>query len=464
MTKVFQLKQYGAIAKVFRDRLGAAYGWNLKWRNVPEARLISELPLGEWGGSHLFVADINDDGVPEFLWLQSAGMFKSNIYLASKAFLRSQREPIFCLTATDIRGNVLWQAGRPYSGSEPYVSHATDCMVHCADVDNDGHTEVLTFDGSDGLLMLDGQTGRTRKHVKLPSDNFAVMSSAPSRLVAGGVAIVVGVCDRAYEPHDYGNPWLFLDKDLEIVAQGDYLGAGHHVAVLYDADGGDSVFLIGYQLIDGLGRVLWTVDRWVGRSIDAEAQHVDYPEVFWVDGRWYAALAGSDRLYCIDEHGRTLWERELPHPQCCAFGKHGSEHCIFVVNQREVMNCFDLRGNELWSGVLPENWPGGRPSRKAFGPRPIHLDEPVIKVRSAGVRPDYLLYKEGGWPYGINWFGKPVVKYQFPANARKRSTSSYRRINDIGLSYEAVACDLDRDGDDEVVIYDRRFAWIYGHK
>lgn len=442
------------------------YQSTFAWRHIPRANLIREFSLEEWGGCQLFVRDINNDGLPEFLWLQSLGIYKSRVFLGTNAvvdrFLSAHGQDVFCLTATDLSGNVLWQIGSPYSGNTPYLSHATEQMVAVADVDADGKTEVLALNGSDELWLLDGESGSVKNRKRLPADNFATVKTGVAAAEIGERVILVGVSDVGYPPYQYANPWLFLDSSLNILSVREFLGAGHQVAVLdADRDGQDE-FFIGYQLVDTDGAVIWTVDQWRNRTIDPVDQHVDTVETCWIDGKWYAAVAGSDQQYWVDSNGNTLWSHRLPHPQYCVIGRNGSSIQVFVLNQRKGMNCFDVDGNELWRGFLPEHWPQGRPPGASVS-RPIHCNVPALSIKCK-LDPEriQLLYKEGGWPYVADFYGNPTLVLPYGTQYRQpRHRTPARRLNDVGLAYEAEVCDLDNDGFDEIVVYNRQHVWIF---
>ena len=456
----------GYYSKRIAHSLRDWYHCRVRWRGMPQARLIGELSLGNWGGCQLFIEDINGDGAAELLWLQSAGIFKSRVFAdvpgEHQEYFRTLGQDFFCLTATRQSGEILWQIGEPYAGDHPYLSHAPERMVRCADVDGDGRKEVLVLDGSDQLLVLDGVSGRQKASVRLPADNFSVVECGRTGPNPDDVRILVGVMDRGYPPHSYGNPWLFLDGSLQTVHQADYLGAGHQVAIAdVDGDGADE-FLIGYQLVDHLGQVLWTLDHWRDRPIEPAQQHVDHVETCRIDGQWHAAVAGGDRQYWIDSSGQTIWSHPLPHPQFCLIGRSGSGTRVFVFNQRDQMNAFDLAGTETWRGLLPENWPVRRPPL-AFSGRPIHSNEPATLLKAEGDgQVDLILYKEGGWPFVVDFQGRPVCTLPVTENVRRpTATIPYRRINDIGLSFEGNAFDLDGDGLPEVLIHDRSHLWVY---
>lgn len=449
-------------------RLGDWYRWNFEWRNIPQAILVDEIPTGDWGGCQLFIHDINNDGKPEFLWLQSCGIFKSKLYLngnnARSEYLSQYGQDHFCLTATSPSGELFWQIGKPYSGSAPYLSHATERMITCCDLDGDGKIEVITFNGSDELLVLDGISGSIKDSMRLPADNFAIVKFGRTGTGAGDLHLLVGVMADAYPPYSYANPWLFFDPQLDLVHEGEYIGSGHQIIPFDPDQDGQDEFLIGYQFVDTDGQVIWTLDDWSEKSILPIEQHVDHAEIYWSDRKWFAALSGSDEQYWIDSSGKTIWKRKLPHPQYCILGHEAGELRIFVINQREGMSCFDAKGEEIWQGIIPENWPKGRP-RNAFHPRPIHVTIPADKVtliQGDSSAKELILYKEGGWPYVINFRGQPVYRFT-PGDLCKIQSldTPITRINNLGLSYEAEVYDVNGDGRQEVIIYNREFASIY---
>jgi len=432
-------------------------------RAVPEAALLREIQLGNWGG-RLFVEDINNDGLKEFLWLQTAGMFKSKIYDQSqgvKNYFDIVGRDIFCLTATDQHGDILWQTGAPYSGEYAYLSHAAEHMLAFGDINNDGYKEILVFDESSHLLVLSPLDGAIIKKIQLPADNFSIVHYIQEAEDASSFKILLGVTDRGYPPHPYGNPRLIMNNQFEVISSKDYRGAGHYISVDDVNRDERPEVLMGYQLVDLEGETIWIVDYWKGRDIDPRKQHVDHVATLWLDGQWFAAIAGSDRLYFVNSQGKTLWSKYLPHPQFCLIGSYQGEKRIFVLNQREIMNSIRLDGTEVWRGILPENWPMGKP--KCSNPaRPIHMDDPAALIPGKAGEDDYILYKEGGWPYLIDFNGQITKKFPHTSNIpAKNPALPFHRINDIGLSYEAESADINNDGKPEVLIYNREYLWIY---
>ena len=440
---------------------------NLFWSNVPEALLTKEIHLKNFGGCKLFIEDINQDGNKEFLWLQSAGMFKSEIYNnfpnVKKYLDEIEQQYVFCLTATDQEGNIIWQSGKPYEGENPYLTHAPEQLLKTGDVNGDGINEILVFDALDNLLIINPINGETIKSIKLPYDNFSIVYYVKTGSGPEDFVILVGVMDRAYSPHPYANPWIIIDSNFQIISCKDYKGAGHNVIIADFNDDSEVEMLIGYQLVNTKGDVLWTIDYWDGEEIDSLEQHADNMQAHKVDNKWFVTISGSDKQYYINSEGKTLWVKTLPHPQFSLIGNYHDESRIFVANQREIMNAFTLDGREVWKGLLPEHWPLGKPVL-IKSQRPIHINDPMNLIPSDNIyqESDLILYKEGGWPYIIDFNGKILFKLPMPLAAQKNDCKIYfRRINDIGLSYDGEVVDVDNNNDNEILIYDRSYLWIY---
>lgn len=436
------------------------------WSRIPCAQMINEVDLHNYGGSRLALSDLNGDGRKEFLWLQSAGMFKSKIYENSPEISNYMQEvgqkDVFCLTATDQAGNILWQTGNPYEGTEPYITHASEHILKTGDINGDGTDEILVLDDQDNLLVIEPVNGNVIRKVNLPDDSFSTLFYIRTGDGPKDFILLIGVMDRAYSPHPYANPWIIMNSDLEIVSCRDYKGAGHNVLIEDMNNDGKVEMLIGYQLINTSGEVLWTVDCWEAGDIDSLEQHADYIHAKHFNGDWLIAISGSDNQYLIDSSGKTLWVKRLPHPQACLIGYYRGEPRVFITNQREVMNSYTLDGSERWKGKLREHWPMGRPSL-AYHDRPIHSSDPMEIIESTGAAStDLILYKEGGWPYLINFNGDIVKQLPYTPSTRKMDPAvGFRRINDIGLSYEAAVADIDNDGLAEILIYDRNHLWTY---
>lgn len=81
--------------------------------------LVSLLDVKDFGAEFLRIGDLNGDGAPDLLFIQSDSCTRD----------------ITCLTATDLLGKVLWQTGAP-SPENGYIY--SDLPVQIYDWDGDG--------------------------------------------------------------------------------------------------------------------------------------------------------------------------------------------------------------------------------------------------------------------------------------------------------------------------------------
>ena len=86
---------------------------------------------------------------------------------------------------------------------------------------------------------------------------------------------------------------------------------------------------------------------------------------------------------------------------------------------------------------------------------------------------DLIVYNEAGWPYVIDGQGNRRVEFPCPENSRQSNSFKIygypcyddnppHRPDDWGYGYYTRVHDIDCDGKEEVIIYDRKHCWIYG--
>lgn len=127
--------------------------------------------MKDFGAETLRIGDLNRDGAPDLLFVQS-------VY--------GTRE-ITCLTGTTLSGEILWQNGEPAAGNGRIYS---DLPVQVYDWDFDGQNEVLyvrqaryaeppyeggvrerasRYEGDATMIILDGKTGKEEGNLALPA-------------------------------------------------------------------------------------------------------------------------------------------------------------------------------------------------------------------------------------------------------------------------------------------------------
>jgi outer membrane protein assembly factor BamB len=314
--------------------------------------LVSSIETRDFGAETVRVGDLNGDGAPDLLFVQS-------VY--------GSRE-IRCLTATTILGERLWQTGKP---SEANGRVYSDLPVQVYDWDNDGINEVLyvrqaeyvepieygeekireranRYEGNATMVVLDGNTGRekTTFSIPAPADDSFLFADLTGR----GRREDFVVKDRYWTmwgiSHTGDTMWRWEGSP------------GHYPAVAdVDGDGRDEVF-VGYALVDHDGKPLFQKD-W-GDS------HQDAAYIARLqDGTW-RLLFGNHGVHCLAVDGTEIWHHPLREAQHVVAGRYrlDSSLQVAVIDRgypRTAEGCpatlylFDVEtGREVWHRKQPK--------------------------------------------------------------------------------------------------------------
>ncbi len=315
------------------------------------AKLDAHFSIAPFGGDTIMVYDINGDGQDELLVLQSPGQFATRL-AAGRTDLDDVDRKVFCLTAVDMQGRVLWQYGEPYGRDFPYTSHGTQGgqMLAADDIDGDGRVEVIVIRGSQ-LLVIDGKTGALLRSVSLPSDNFCMVATAQMGNPEYGKQILCKVNDLAYEPWDYANPMVIYNADLSIYREPFAVtGAGHNFVIKdMNGDGRDEVF-VGYSMLNADGSCAWTLD--LGEGFDYAEDHADQIELADINGDGHEELryAGSEDFYVCNTDGQMIWQLPAGHSQQSAAGRwaHDGTPRIILAEKNDGLAGVSPEGEFLW--------------------------------------------------------------------------------------------------------------------
>ena len=430
-------------------------------RDPKQAQLLWELETEGFGGHELLVSDLDGDGRPELVVRQGPGQMRSDLY-EDRGWNTDGERHLHCITAVDLEGRRLWQVGEPHRREDPFCSHGCKDFT-AADLDGDGRPEVLAIDW-DTLKVYDGLSGAVVTERRLPTDNFAVVMAGALRGDRSRHQVLVKVNDAPYPPYEYGNPTLVLDSDLsELWMTPHYSGSGHSPVLLdVDEDGCDEI-LIGYNLVDHDGRIVWTIP-----VENATAEHADhiYPVDLDGDGRMEIAYAGSRDFFVADTEGAVIWRRPHAHSQNSVAGRlrDDVDGLALVLNEKWIgMTCYTADGRKLWSreGVgyarhRVSGWKADGLDLLVYQP---HLKREQEEVPYGSVPGDTRLY----WPYLIDGNGERAaelpwkVDYEQPSQ-RIRGARAY----DYGIGFQIQVIDLDEDGRDEVIVWDRQRILAFG--
>jgi hypothetical protein len=404
-------------------------------------------------GGYQFFADLNGDGQKEILCLQGPGIFYSRVH-----DVPGEGRTHFCLTAMARTGEVLWQLGRPWESGVPFLTHCGERSLDVADIDGDGKMEVLWLRGSE-LLIISGETGRVVNSRRLPEDNFAIVAAGRTDPAPKGWTVLVQNCERAHPPYTYGNPCLFFDAGLNLLAEKELLGAGHMPVVADLDDDGLAEFLIGYTWLDHDLSTRFCfippVDHY-----DPEEHHVDMIAAQGVPAS-HIAYAASEFVYLLASDGSLCWQQKAPHPQQCCFGHllPGGPQ-LFVHNKRERLQLFDGTGRLLWERWPPANWPLGKPSGVD---RRLHLALPTLLLPGVGEGGlDLILYLEGGWPYFVDGEGSVLTRLPHDMKVAQEYGRVPGRPDDFGYGFNGmVFADAFGPAYHQLYVFDRRFVWEF---
>lgn len=440
-----------------------------------EAKQMSEITFRDFHPVEVFPADIDGDGRIELVWLDSAGIFQSDVYQGDKRGIENWNKDVFCLTATDQVGRILWQVRKTPSGNHHqtahYISHVADQRVYPLDIDGDGKTELLVL-WKDRLQVYDAETGTLKQERMLTLDNFDIVMGAYKS--DGSARILVKNAERSWEPYLYGNPTLILDSKLGLVKELRFVEGAGHLPRIYDVNQDEEdEWLIGYCAFDLDGNVLWVADRQRNEEYDPARQHVDQLRVDDVnmDGCPEIFYAGSDCVYLVNSNGRLLWKFEGGHPQHAIAGNFlSSEDQQIIVHYhssggrlRNPVRAFSADGRILWEKTIQDNWPLGKP--KVVGNQIMHGPEAILKLpQGAPGGLDAVITDEWGWPQALGPKGEKCFDIPCPSSSVEWPDAvrfvDYR-YDDYGYGYRARIMDFNNDGYSEILIHDRYHAWLF---
>jgi hypothetical protein len=409
----------------------------------PAAHLVACLDVKDFGAETMRIGDLNMDGAPDLLFVQSE--------FGSRA--------ITCLTATTITGDILWQTGRASADNGRIYS---DLPVQIGDWDDDGRNDVLyvrqatyveppydgrsvreratRYAGQATLVVLEGATGREKGQLALPApadDCFLFANLTGSTRRADLI-----VKDR------YWNLWGVSHEGKELWK---WSGSTGHFPALADVDGDgrDEVF-VGYALIDDDGQVLFSHDD---QGAHQDACYLVQPS----DGQW-RLLFGNTGLHCLSRDGATLWHRPMGECQHVVAGRfRGDSEMQFVSVDRTpvathrrdenawaILYLFDLQGRELW--------------RKQQAPGAWAIAPLAVRWSHADGPQDILVYGHGP--------GRPTAIYRGDGELIDELPMQYvdsRTAADRQADYYVLVADIWGDSREEVLLFGSRAACIYAN-
>nr|MDT0660151.1 hypothetical protein [Micromonospora sp. DSM 115978] len=219
------------------------------------------------GGARPLFGDVSGDGRLDIVMMQPHRVADD----------RYEGALVAALTAYDIDGTQLWQAGRVDPGGR---NQGSDIPAQVHDIDGDGRNEVVAIMHPDGdttvegrFMIFEGATGRLIRDFALP-DRLAHDAIIFANLSGGNTAREIVLKDR------YNTSWA-LDNQGELLWTRP--GNTGHYPWPYDIDGdGRQEIMIGYDMVSPDGELLW--------------QHQGGGHA---DSMWMADIVGDEELELI---------------------------------------------------------------------------------------------------------------------------------------------------------------------
>jgi hypothetical protein len=452
------------------------------------AHVVSTFETREFGADTVRVGDLNGDGAPDLLFVQTRNQIKPG---TSELLCRTRK--IRCLTATTIGGELLWQYGEP---SLQNGCNTGDMPVQVYDWDGDGENEVLfirqasyaemypddppeyrgrakRYDGTATLVILDGASGQEKLTLPLPApaDDSIVFADLTGRgrredfVVKDAYGENVYGISRSGEFlwHWHGGPWPVAAHNMPhehgVFVDDPLCEAGHYPAVAdIDGDGCDEVF-IGYALIDHDGHVVFRKDT--------DGHHQDAVFIARLDSGEWRLLYGNGGVHSLAPDGTELWSNSLVfnEAQHVVVGhfRADSELQVAVIDRGAprtpegepgCLYLFDLEtGRELWRRPqLPGGWCAA-----------------CMDVRWSGddELQELLVYKRSGLSPGdsaaiavYDGQGEIVADFAVPADILEDGSTPSGYPGD----YACMRADVWGDRRDEVIVIGRNGVRIYANR
>ncbi|MFC0214608.1 hypothetical protein ACFFK0_19570 [Paenibacillus chartarius] len=282
----------------------------------------------------LLFGDVDGDGRLEIVMIQPD----------DRQDVRYIPHQVQCVTAFDLDGRMLWQAGKPSLNAG---GQGSDYPAQIYDWDGDGRLEVLCVMAG-RFHAIDGLTGQVKQTHELPdphAHDCIVIANLSGKERASDILLK----DR------YRRMWALNDR-FELLWT--HEGNPGHFPWVYDLDGdGRDEVMAGYDLLDHRGRVLWSC-----RGLE------DHADCIWVgdvngDGEKELVIGGSVTVM-MDKGGRELWRyadsiesqhvalgkfrTDLPGLQIAGLDRIVRGDTKAGLKGKDGMFLLDCTGKELW--------------------------------------------------------------------------------------------------------------------
>ncbi len=303
--------------------------YNIEAKPQSSVSLIKKLDVKDYGiskCSDFRLGDLNGDNQLDIVLAQNQG------------------QSITCLTAVDIDGRKLWQAGKPDEGD---CKRGYDIPIQVYDIDQDGANEVICI-MSNNLVILSGRDGTLEKKVSLPAKD------------ARDCIVFANFSGNA-QPRDivlknrYKKVWA-LDKNFKVMWK--YTGNPGHYPWPHDFDGdGRDELMCGYTMLNHDGTKRWEATNLRGHCDGVAIGNVDNDKANTTEIA--LATCPGNVFALFNDKGEQLWTNSCGHSQHIIIGDFrpdlpGREVCgLDRGNNRsargvDAMVLYSAEGRQLW--------------------------------------------------------------------------------------------------------------------
>ncbi|GAB4004955.1 hypothetical protein GCM10029992_51410 [Glycomyces albus] len=241
------------------------------------------------GGARPLIGDVSGDGRLDLVMMQPHAIADD----------RYEGALVAALTAYDIEGNRLWQAGQVDPNG---ANQGSDIPAQIHDIDGDGLNEVVAIMHPNGntstegrFYVFDGQTGQLERDFALPDPQ------AHDAIVFANLSGSAGSPPEILLKDRYSRAWA-IDNNGQLLWS--HQGNTGHYPWPYDFDGdGLEEIMIGYDMVDSDGDILWTYNS------DGHA------DTMWMadltgDGQVEVVLGGDAAIAFDASTGQQIWRQD----------------------------------------------------------------------------------------------------------------------------------------------------------
>jgi len=311
-------------------------------------------------GARPWFGDLTGDGRPEIVMVQPHHINAGALYTGPM---------VASMTAFTATGEQLWQIGEVDPDGR---NNSQDIPAQVVDTDGDGDLEVVAVMYPDGDTDAEGRfyvfDGATGEHVR----DFALPDPEAHDAIVFVDADGEGHPDEILVKNRYSKAWL-LESDGTVIWE--HEGNTGHYPWPYDFDGdGRDEIMIGYDMVDADGNLLWSADL------------PDHADTIWVadidsDGTADVLLGGASTSAHRWDTGETIWVNDdTVESQNIMVGEYrtdlpgletfGLDRINRSSNGLDGLFMIDAQGETVWAeerqtrgcyGTIPEpihNWAG----------------------------------------------------------------------------------------------------------